>query len=263
MGGEWAANGPRMGGECGENPLLTQGIESEGANQARRAVARRRAKRRLLVHAPEAAEVIRPQQTRLLRLRNFGRHLQPFAAELAARGFVTISVDVGRHKVREKGHLLMGERLRDLFRCVDYLIENQSVDNARIGCAGLSLGGEMCMWLAALDPRVRATVSSGFLTTMDQMEKNHCMCWKFAGLRELVDYADIYSLTSPRALQCQNGLREGPRDFYVPFARRAMQQIRVIYQDQGVPERVELDVHDAGHVIDLPALLEFLTLHLR
>ena len=25
---------------------------------------------------------------------------------------------------------------------------------------------------------------------MDQMEKNHCMCWKFPGLRELVDYKE-------------------------------------------------------------------------
>ena len=75
------------------------------------------------------------------------------------------------------------------------------------------------MWLGALDTRLAATVSSGFLTTMDQMEQNHCMCWKFEGLRALVDYADIYSLTAPRALQCQNGLREGPTDFWVPIAR--------------------------------------------
>ncbi len=186
-----------------------------------------------------------------------------FASELAALGYVTISVDVGQHEVREKGCLLMGERLHDLFRCVDYLVASDVVDSARIGCAGLSLGGEMCMWLAALDPRVRATVSSGFLTTMDQMERNHCVCWKFDGLRELVDYADIYSLTAPRALQCQNGLREGPRSFCVPLARRAMRQIHLIYRDQHVAEQVELDVHDEGHVIDLPSLLVFFARHLR
>ena len=33
-----------------------------------------------------------------------------------------------------------------------------------IGCLGNSLGGEMVMWLAAMDDRAKATVSSGFLT---------------------------------------------------------------------------------------------------
>jgi esterase/lipase len=137
------------------------------------------------------------------------------------------------------------------------------VDASRIGCAGLSLGGEMAMWLGAMDERIAATVSAGFLTTMDHMEQNHCMCWKFDGLRELVDFADIYSLTAPRPLQCQNGLREPENQFYVPLARGAMKEIQAIYNDTGKPENITLDVHDEGHVIDLPALLSFLDKHLR
>lgn len=180
-----------------------------------------------------------------------------FAAELAERGYVTISADVGQHEVYEEGRTLMGERLWDLIRCVDYASSLPQVNPSRIGCAGLSLGGEMAMWLAAMDERVTATVSSGFLTVMDQMEQNHCMCWKFDGLRELVDFADIYSLTAPRALQCQNGLSEGPTQFYVPVARRAFAEIRRIYEDMNQPGQVELDIHEGGHEIDLPALLAF------
>ncbi|HPP02447.1 MAG TPA: dienelactone hydrolase family protein [bacterium] len=180
-----------------------------------------------------------------------------FAAELARRGMVTIAADVGQHEVREMGRTLMGERLWDLVRCVDYLTGMEGVDAKRIGCAGLSLGGEMAMWLGAMDTRVAATVSSGFLTTMDQMEQNHCLCWKVAGLRALVDYADIYSLIAPRFLQCQNGLKEGPKDFYVPLAREALKEIQPIYASLGHPERVSLDIHEGGHEIDLPALLHF------
>ncbi|MFQ5506134.1 MAG: dienelactone hydrolase family protein [Planctomycetota bacterium] len=190
------------------------------------------------------------------------RTYRRFAAQLASRGYVTIAADVGQHEVREKGRTLMGERCWDLLRCVDYLESLPNVDPKRIGCAGLSLGGEMAMWLAALDTRIRATVSSGFLTTMDQMEEHHCMCWKLPGLRDLVDWADIYGLIAPRALQCQNGLGEGPRDFYVPLARRAMRQIRPIYADLGAEDRLELDAHEGGHVIHLAALLEFLGRHL-
>jgi len=186
-----------------------------------------------------------------------------FGTALAKSGVVTISTTVSQHETYEEGRLLMGERLWDLMRCVDYLESLPEVDKSRIGCAGLSLGGEMAMWLGAMDERIAATVSAGFLTTMDHMEQNHCMCWKFDGLRELVDYADLYCLIAPRPLQCQNGKLEPASQFYVPLARRAMQEVRTIYDDMDRLENVTLDVHDRGHVIDLPGLLYFLEKHLH
>ena len=180
-----------------------------------------------------------------------------FAAELAGAGYVTIAVDVGQHVIYEPGRILPGERLRDLMRAVDYLEAMKEVDRKRIGCAGLSLGGEMSMWLAAMDERIAACVSSGFLTTMDQMEYDHCMCWKFDGLRELVDFADIFSLVAPRPLQCQNGLREEPHMFVVPLARQAIKEIRIAYADFGQPGSAALAIHRGEHEIDLPSLVEF------
>jgi len=185
-----------------------------------------------------------------------------FAAELATRGYVTIAADVGQHKVYEENRTLMGERLWDLMRCVDYLASLPEVDSNRIGCGGLSLGGEMAMWLGAMDTRIAATVSCGFLTRMDQMEQNHCMCWKFEGLRELVDFADIYAMTAPRALVCQNGEREPPSQFPPSIAREAMEEIRVAYSDMGKAENGQLHVHEGAHEIALPNLLEFFDRHL-
>ncbi|MHC4517493.1 MAG: dienelactone hydrolase family protein [Planctomycetota bacterium] len=197
------------------------------------------------------------------RMKADNSHYKGFGTALAKRGVVTISTTVSQHEVYENGRLLMGERLWDLMRCVDYLDSLSAVDRSRMGCAGLSLGGEMAMWLGAIDERMAATVSAGFLTTMDHMEQDHCMCWKFDGLRELVDYADLYSLIAPRALQCQNGLQEPPSQFYVPLARQAMREIQTIYDDLERPENVTLDVHEGGHVINLPGLLYFLDKHLR
>jgi dienelactone hydrolase len=180
-----------------------------------------------------------------------------FADELARRNYVTIAPVVSQHDVYEAGRTLMGERLWDCMRCVDYLYSCFSVDSTRIGCAGLSLGGEMAMWLGAMDTRIVATVSCGFLTRMDQMEQGHCMCWKFPGLRELVDYSDIYCLTAPRALMCQNGLKEPPADFTVELARAAMKEIEVIYYNFSQPEKVSLVAHPGAHVVDVPSLLIF------
>jgi predicted dienelactone hydrolase len=186
-----------------------------------------------------------------------------FAAVLADRGYVTIATDVGQHTVAETERSLMGERLLDLMRCVDYLEGLPEVDARRMGCAGLSLGGEMAMWLGAMDTRVRATVSSGFLTRMDQMEQNHCLCWKFPGLRELADFPDLYALTAPRALQCQNGLQEPASQFPVPLAREALAEIQPIYADMHCPADLEFVAHEGAHEIDLPSLLAFFDRHLQ
>ena len=61
-----------------------------------------------------------------------------FAAELAAGGYVTIAADVGQHEVYEENRTLMGERLWDLMRCVDYLESSagRSIQSG-IGCGGL------------------------------------------------------------------------------------------------------------------------------
>ncbi len=181
---------------------------------------------------------------------------------LAEQGYVTISTRVSQHEVREEGRTLMGERLWDLMRCVDFLTSLDEVDPQRIGCLGNSLGGEMVMWLAAMDERLKAALSSGFLTRMDQMEKNHCMCWKFPGLRELVDFSDIYSLIAPRALLCQNGLKEPPSQFPVSIAREAVKEIELIYRDLEQPAKVALVAHEGGHEIHLPSLLTFFEKHL-
>jgi len=180
-----------------------------------------------------------------------------FAAALAQRGYVTIAADVGQHAVYEADRTLMGERLWDLMRCVDYLESLPEVDRSRIGCGGLSLGGEMAMWLGGMDTRIAATASCGFLTKMDQMEHNHCLCWKFDGLRELVDFADIYSLTAPRALLCQNGLQEPPSQFPVSLAAEALGEIGLIYADYGQPQNAALLAHLEGHIINVPGLLAF------
>ena len=185
-----------------------------------------------------------------------------FATLLAEKGHVTVSTRISQHSVREQERTMMGERLWDLMRCVDLLASRREVDPARIGCAGNSLGGEMAMWLAAMDKRIAATMSAGFLTRMDQLEQNHCRCWKFPGLRTLADFSDIYALTAPRPLMCQNGLQERPTWFTVPLAREALAGIKPIYGVLGAPEHLEFVAHEGGHVIEVPALLTFLGKHL-
>src|SRR5262245_21449837 len=64
-----------------------------------------------------------------------------FATDLARSGYVTISVDVGQHNVYEEGRTLMGERLWELVRCVDYLVNGPAGGADRVGWGGVTGGG--------------------------------------------------------------------------------------------------------------------------
>ena len=186
-----------------------------------------------------------------------------FATLLAEKGYITASTKISQHSIREENNTMMGERLLDLIRCVDLLVSMKDVDPKRIGCAGNSLGGEMAMWLGAMDKRISATMSAGFLTTMDQLEQNHCRCWKFPGIRSLVDFSDIYCLIAPRPLMCQNGLKERPTWFTVPIARKALKEISPIYSDFKAPNNLDFVPHKGGHEIDIPTMISFFDKHLQ
>ncbi len=184
-----------------------------------------------------------------------------FAEILARSGMITIAVDVGQHQTQDAAATLLGERLTDLFRCVDYLVSLPETDPARMACAGLSLGGEMAMWLGALDTRIQATVSAGFLTFMNQMERNHCMCWKEAGIRDLVDFPDIYALIAPRALLCQSGMQEPLSQFNTVLAERAFEQVAGTFEDLNARHQLRLDIHTGAHEINIPTRKTFLSGH--
>jgi hypothetical protein len=185
-----------------------------------------------------------------------GRHL-------ASDGYVTLSIKISQHDVYENGRTLMGERLWDLMRCVDFLITCDYVDRERIACGGKSLGAEMSMWLGAMDERIGATLVAGFLTSMDQMEQNHCMCWKFPGLRDLVDFADIYAMIAPRPLCFLNGIDEPANQFPPSVALPVYEELAVAYMDWETPENVSLIVHKGGHIIHVPHVLGFFDQYLR
>ncbi|MDF1663819.1 MAG: acyl-CoA thioester hydrolase/BAAT C-terminal domain-containing protein [Planctomycetota bacterium] len=184
--------------------------------------------------------------------------------ELTARGYATISVSLSGCRP-SLSRTRAGERLWKLIRCLDYLESLDFVDKSKIGCAGLSMGGEMAMWLGAMDSRVKATVCAGFLTTMDHLldfEKQHCPCWKIDGLERLVDFSDIFALHAPRALLCQSGLKEPNDQFPVTPARSAMLEVNKIYKDLGASGQEALQVHDGGHVVHLESALKFFEKHL-
>ena len=89
--------------------------------------------------------------------------------------------------------------LWDLFRCVDVLASRPEVDRERLGVAGLSMGGEWTMWIAACDDRLQVAVVSGWMcTTEGVFSVPNCACWELPGFVGLMDVCEVHLLIAPR-----------------------------------------------------------------
>jgi dienelactone hydrolase len=99
----------------------------------------------------------------------------------------------------------------DLMRLLDFLTAHPAVDHARLGCAGLSGGGLQTLDLAALDPRVKAAVVSGYFYGAREsllILNSNCMCNMVPGLWEDFDMGDLGAMVAPRGLFIETGDRD-------------------------------------------------------
>lgn len=136
--------------------------------------------------------------------------------------------------------------LWDLFRAVDILHSRPEVDRSRIGVAGLSMGGEWTMWIAACDPRLKAAVVSGWMCTTEGVFSVHnCDCWELPGFVELMDVCEVHLLIAPRPLLFESAERDGC--FPIQFTRQGFARVRAGYELFDAEDQVQQDIWPAGH----------------
>ncbi len=149
------------------------------------------------------------------------------------------------------GYHLLTLQIWDGMRTIDYLQSRSEVDGDRIGCAGLSFGGTMTMYLAALDDRVKVACISGYLSTIrgDAMgmraKANFCGAQYMPGLLRIGDIPDVAGLIAPKPLLIEMGERD--TCFVIDDAKRAYEKLKRIYMAAGAPERLDCDIHPGGH----------------
>ncbi len=136
--------------------------------------------------------------------------------------------------------------LWDLFRAVDLLQSRPEVDPQRIGVAGLSMGGEWSMWIAACDQRLKAAVVSGWMcTTEGVFAVPNCKCWRLPGLVELMDICEVHLVIAPRPVLFESALRDNC--FPIGYTKQGFARIRAGYKIFGHEDAVAQDIWDAGH----------------
>lgn len=146
------------------------------------------------------------------------------------------------------GETLAGWRVWDAMRGLDYLeTRTDCADPSRLGVMGISGGGLVALFAAALDTRVSACVVSGYFNTFAAsiLSISHCVDNYVPGLLRLGEMPDLAALIAPRALFVESG-RDDP---IFPFAAfdQAVAKAAKIYQTFGVPQNFGAEAFDGGH----------------
>src|SRR5262249_19177715 len=63
------------------------------------------------------------------------------------------------------GQTMIGWRVRDVMRTIDFIETRKELDPKRVGCMGISGGGTCTLFSSALEPRIRVAMVSGYLNT--------------------------------------------------------------------------------------------------
>ncbi|WP_338543510.1 dienelactone hydrolase family protein [Paenibacillus tundrae] len=147
------------------------------------------------------------------------------------------------------GETLAGHRVYEMMRVFDYLSERADVDSERIGMMGISGGGLVTAFTAALDERCRAAVVSGYASTFQGsiLDRNHCLDNYIPGILLESELPDIIGLMVPRPLFIEAGSDD--RVFPLSSAKEAYARLTEIYEQQGAAELLDADFFAGGHEI--------------
>lgn len=150
------------------------------------------------------------------------------------------------------GALWPGLVVYDDERALDYLCSRPDVDPARVGCGGLSGGGLRTVFLAGLDPRIKAAFPVGWMTTWRDvmLYKSHTHTWMLyvPGLPRQLDYPEILGLRAPLPAFVLND--EADPLFTLGEMQDADQILGEVYTKAGAPENYRCKFYSGPHKFD-------------
>ena len=145
------------------------------------------------------------------------------------------------------GQTMIGWRVRDVMRTIDWIATRPELDAQRVGCMGISGGGTCTLFSAALEPRIRVAFVSGYLCTFKDsiFSLAHCIDNYVPGILEWAEMYDIGGLIAPRPLFVESGDKD--TIFPVEACREAVARVRRVYEVMGAADRIGHEVFPGEH----------------
>jgi dienelactone hydrolase len=145
------------------------------------------------------------------------------------------------------GQTMIGWRVWDVMRTLDYIATRKEFDSARVGCMGISGGGTVTLFSAALEPRISAAMVSGYLNTFRDSigSLSHCIDNYVPGILNWAEMHDVAGLIAPRPLFVESG--EKDNIFPIKASLESFKNVHEIYGVFGAANRVEHEVFPDEH----------------
>jgi dienelactone hydrolase len=204
----------------------------------------------------------------------WGRPERRYGMELADRGYVVLAPDTitAGERIEEGGEAFrtasfyernpgwtaVGKMMVDHRQGIDLLASLDIVDAERIGVIGHSLGGYNGIFLAGLDRRVRAVVSScGFSVFTGDPDPNRWgqRDW-FSHIPRITDdlkkglvpfeFHEIAALAVPVPMYCRSGLQDRIFPNWHPIAL-AMEELHRLYRAMDAADRFIFKLENTEH----------------
>jgi dienelactone hydrolase len=171
-------------------------------------------------------------------LTKFFENLKPDSEEFIQRFneyWDSIEAQITISTLLHSGACWPGIQLFEDQRSLDYLLTRPEIDPERIGCGGLSMGGQRTIFLAGLDPRIKFAVCVGFMSTVHEMLRNHIrgngVGFYVPRLAQLMDLPDVISLHAPHPLMVLYNNEDGL--FSIEGQQEADRKLALIYSKMG------------------------------
>lgn len=161
------------------------------------------------------------------------------------------------------GETMIGWRVWDVMRCIDWIGTRPELDSERVGCMGISGGGTCTQFSAALDLRIKAAFVSGYLNFFRDsiMAVPHCIDNYVPGILNWAENYDVAGLIAPRAFFSEGGDRDSI--FPVNATRESFTRVRKVYEVFGAGARAQQEIFAGTHsfhgVRGLPFLVSALS----
>jgi len=160
------------------------------------------------------------------------------------------------------GQTMIGWRVFDVMRTIDWIETRKELDAARVGCMGISGGGTCTTFSAALEPRIKAAMISGYLNMFRDsiFSLSHCIDNYVPGILNWAEMDDVAGLIAPRPLFAESGSQDDI--FPIEASRASFARVQKVYAALGAPDNCQHEVFEGEHSFHGVNGIPFLAEHL-
>lgn len=156
------------------------------------------------------------------------------------------------------GLSVVGLRVHDGMRLVDYLATRKDVDIDQLGAMGISGGGMHTFFSTCVDERIKACVVSGYFCPFKHsiLAMQHCACNFVPGLHGFGDIHDLAGLIAPRSMLVEAGSKDPI--FPIQAVKQGVRKAREVYTIFGAKDNIITDYFEGRHQISGKQAYDFL-----